>query len=679
MAYQGFFQRLLTKRTTVRLAAKATPLTLFVGAGASIESGVPLWSDLLGRMLRDLERVGIPSANGASGRGVVVDSILEREDLLAAAELIRAHTRPSQFEDLLIGALYRDTGYPPAPGESHRAIARLAVEWMEYPSLHKSSDVTPQVDIITTNYDILIEAALYECLPYAEEQIEIHAFADDPTQSDPIAVFSVGDAVNRPIVHGSWFSGRSPDYGDNVPRLQIRVIHLHGVVMANGRVHGRTVLSERDYYSDEHLNSPSHTWQRSLMLQRLDISSVVFIGAGLSDPLLLSHLHAHSNPSTTHGPQSESVTEPATKGVPANPDLEIREAADSGSAARLAVAPDKHWIDPRAPVKIVFLTLQQMPWLLDDEPLRNSPRFWRRVYERRWQSLGISVIWADFYSQQTQYLREVAFVRQSMHGVEDPRLRIDLSDETPSAENLWSVDRQLQTWYSKHRYGRRLDHWHHCFRNELPAWVADGRPRSTPTVPGLDDGYGSDQVALASRMQAGCDVAFDYLRPKNNRRLLEERWKLDLWIREPSTHSVVRYASTEYLFKGEAELALPISLDSQFAVVRAFTRGSVATGSGRGRWKTYVAIPIRLSTQVVGAFPEGQSRSRMRADIATWGGLPVGFIVVSSSVALEASILKLSDERKYRNVMIYLQQLGQQLLTFADLADYLDCDACGGD
>ena len=92
-------------------------------------------------------------------------------------------------------------------------------------------------DISTTNYDVVLESAL-----------------ESITNVTPVT--AVGP------------NHRSPN----------SVLHLHGVMGPRGRIRGRLVLSERDYF----LMQEDSAWQQQYFGDRLASTTCVFVGASLS-------------------------------------------------------------------------------------------------------------------------------------------------------------------------------------------------------------------------------------------------------------------------------------------------------------------------------------------------------------------------------------------------------------
>lgn len=230
-------------RTIDRLASTDT-LTLVVGAGGSVEAGLPDWRQLIQRLV---EEVGRLAGLRTDDLEAFCDWTLRREGLAGAGAVAKAELGDN-FAETLRQGLYREVA-DPAPGETSRAIAELRVDFLE-----------TDCEVVTTNYDGL----LAEALRVVTEQRRI---AGEAALS---GVRVVRAATERP---------------PGTKELLVR--HLHGVVLPDGRSLGNVVLSEDDY----HLMQDSTSWQEGYFQGRLISSTCLFIGTSLSDPNLLRYLY----------------------------------------------------------------------------------------------------------------------------------------------------------------------------------------------------------------------------------------------------------------------------------------------------------------------------------------------------------------------------------------------------
>jgi hypothetical protein len=211
-------------------ASTATPVSIFAGAGTSIESGFPDWDTLVYRLL-----VGVAAEEGLSdgAQDQFASWTTGREGLTAAAAVAQAHLG-DEFSHHLHRALYEQQLTPPA-GQSAVVIARL----ME-------SFGPTSCNVVTTNYDLVLDKAIDEA-------------------SIPVAATPAGAQGNR----------------------RAKVTHLHGAVTPRGRIRGEVILSDRDYF----LMQEDTAWQQERFADLFEGTTCIFVGASLTDPNLLRYLH----------------------------------------------------------------------------------------------------------------------------------------------------------------------------------------------------------------------------------------------------------------------------------------------------------------------------------------------------------------------------------------------------
>lgn len=213
------------------------PITVFAGAGVSMEAGLPSWRDLVGRLLEDLG-ADLPDED----RAIWVDEILREGPLAAAATARALHSDDAGFRRALRRALYGDRPAGAfAPETLARALARL------------KAGLGDRVALLTANYDGLLEAAL-------------------------------ADAGLRPA---SPVSGRAEAAG------RAAVWHLHGRLIP-GVEPGPLVLTEGDY-----VRSTTEEWPQDFVAERLQTSLCLFVGLSLTDPNFIRWLYRHG-PAGTH-------------------------------------------------------------------------------------------------------------------------------------------------------------------------------------------------------------------------------------------------------------------------------------------------------------------------------------------------------------------------------------------
>jgi hypothetical protein len=219
-------------------AGDAAALSLVVGAGASMEAGLPSWETLVRNLVR----------RAAAARNLIdvddAESVERweaeagRDGYLGAAAIAEALSegdRDAWIAEELFGPTRGPADFFPGPISRQVPVLRRAF----------GTDLR----VMTTNYDDLLE----------------QAFRDDGAV-DPIAL-ATGD--------------------HHVPAGGVAVFHLHGYLGRDGADQGDLVLSEADYQRMQ--QAPS--WQEDLVRTALRSSTVVFVGTSLIDPNLIRYLH----------------------------------------------------------------------------------------------------------------------------------------------------------------------------------------------------------------------------------------------------------------------------------------------------------------------------------------------------------------------------------------------------
>ena len=230
--HQPYFAELM------RLVRGDGLITLVIGAGASIDSGLPTWPQLLGAMadlIKDDEIRAIAKADAA--------------DQLRKAATIQTLVLKSTGETrkgILRKALLPDD-LNPTPGDLVASIARLvAVDLSRF-------------RILTTNFDSILEEAL-------GEQLDV-----------PVQGVSLADFLSNP--------GR-------VNSTECHIVHLHGRVSKNDDPAPLLplVLTESEFL--RHGPEVKDAVRKAM----LGASAVVFAGVSLTDPNLVGPLWDISNP-----------------------------------------------------------------------------------------------------------------------------------------------------------------------------------------------------------------------------------------------------------------------------------------------------------------------------------------------------------------------------------------------
>jgi NAD-dependent SIR2 family protein deacetylase len=219
-----------------RLAEHDGPITLVVGAGASMEAGLPSWGELIDRLLDDIAQERFSEV-----RSEWVEAMRD-ESVTAAAAVVRALSAgEAAFVDRVRAALY---GGRPTTAHQPQALAQQ-VGWLK-------RLLGSELRIVTGNYDGLIESAL------AASGLDVH----------------------------SYIQGREEPPGSAA------VYHLHGRLIPSYPRTGRIVLTEADY---AHVQQ-ERSWQDGFMRQCFEESLCVFVGASLTDPNLIRWLYRYSLP-----------------------------------------------------------------------------------------------------------------------------------------------------------------------------------------------------------------------------------------------------------------------------------------------------------------------------------------------------------------------------------------------
>jgi hypothetical protein len=216
-------------------------ISIFVGAGVSMEAGLPSWEQLVTRLLRAV----VAEQLDASQLDLWLRRTLAEGPLAAAAIAKALHGGDEdKFRIALRDALYAPYG-PDAYGPA--ALAGQ-IAWLK-------TKLGGRLRLLTVNYDGLLEAALadagLEAEPYVKAQSE---------PSDKAAV---------------W--------------------HLHGRLMrrsrsTNWRTTGKLVLAEGDY-----VRSTYGTFPQDWVADCLETTLCVFVGLSMTDPNLIRWLYAQGS------------------------------------------------------------------------------------------------------------------------------------------------------------------------------------------------------------------------------------------------------------------------------------------------------------------------------------------------------------------------------------------------
>jgi hypothetical protein len=215
-------------------------LTLLVGAGASMEAGLPSWRRLIEMLLENVA-ASLPRLDD-EGRNAWVAATVERDDLLGAGAVVEVMAT-ERLEELIPDRLYSGRGPEAfAPGPIAHQVAALQKVWGE------------RVEILTTNYDDLLEQALVDTgIP--------------------------GSRIR------SYIQNRDRDQR---AAGTVSITHLHGIAGRSGKPRA-IVLTEEQY----HRMQRGTSWQEQLVVDRLENSTCVFVGMSLADPNLIRYLYGY--------------------------------------------------------------------------------------------------------------------------------------------------------------------------------------------------------------------------------------------------------------------------------------------------------------------------------------------------------------------------------------------------
>lgn len=219
----------------------AVKITFVVGAGLSINAGLPNWAKLLDNVCDAIANPRFAEL----ARGDTSDTLRKSEYSLHLAEALGSSDERALIRD----ALYKDN-LEPRPGPLHNALARLA------------SKLRGRARIVTTNYDTLLEVALRDYFPTAE----VNEWGPDYIQDWQKAAVGAAD-----------------------------VLHVHGILEPKKPTDQTVVFTESHFFS----HGPA---VRELIGQRLATDVVIFIGVSLTDPNLTSPLWEYRSQRTAASP-----------------------------------------------------------------------------------------------------------------------------------------------------------------------------------------------------------------------------------------------------------------------------------------------------------------------------------------------------------------------------------------
>jgi hypothetical protein len=219
------------------LADESTPVTFVVGAGFSMDAGLPSWSQLIGRMAAEIDDV-----DGIDIAGLIAS---DTDNLMRKAEQVVNIARQTLGYDdtqaIVRKCLYK--GYPKTdPGALSSGLAQLMAV------------LKGRASVITTNFDDVLDTAMTKHAP--------------GTKSKTYSMKALG----------KWLDAVRPS------DPQIPILHIHGRLGRSKRdTFGDLVLTETEFLR-------SATTVQGVIEEALKRSTVIFLGLSMTDPNIVGPL-----------------------------------------------------------------------------------------------------------------------------------------------------------------------------------------------------------------------------------------------------------------------------------------------------------------------------------------------------------------------------------------------------
>jgi hypothetical protein len=417
---------------------RARKMTIFVGAGSSIEAGLPTWEELVEQLL-DRAASEKELFENPEDRREWVDSMLRVESLMGAASVVEG-LLGDRLNDIVAEELFRGrdrvVADPPltaadyAPGPIALQIANLREVFDDQQSTLK---------IYTTNYDNLLEVAL---------------------------------RTKPKLRHYTVYPYLGPG---NEPDRPLKVRHLHGYL--GGEVpHTAITLTERSYFGRQQQGA----WQWSEVVSRLNDTPSLFLGTSLTDINIIRYLYQRS------GDMRHAVVFVRQ--------AEIYDVPESVRSVREQVAIER-WNSEH--VDVVFVDHYTDVAQLLTEIARKHSQTDRYVAlpqraQRYFAPLRESVLQHDV--DRDQFIRNQTLLNQSLVEILDEarqaivRDGVDLSTELGLALTLWLVDpsgRYLTSWATTDRI--------HCQPSGLQTIELDAQHRFVASTAFCKGTYAEDE------------------------------------------------------------------------------------------------------------------------------------------------------------------------------------------
>lgn len=226
----------------VNRLARASSLTIIVGAGASVEVGFPSWTEFTDHALKDAARFKYPTDVALQDDWVA--GIRRSDDHPGCLSIVHSVLGRSRFETSLKCWVYGQSleRRHTKPGPISRGVADLYAAFGH------------RLSIATTNYDLLLERALAE-----------HALVKE-----------------RPVPHHNDGIPVAPD--------RVPVKHLHGFLSPKALARRDIVATEAEYHRARAVGS----WQDAFFRASLNSSLCLFVGTSLLDQDVREFLFRHA-------------------------------------------------------------------------------------------------------------------------------------------------------------------------------------------------------------------------------------------------------------------------------------------------------------------------------------------------------------------------------------------------
>lgn len=219
----------------IRRHYKDESLVLVLGAGISLDYGLPSWSELLQRVLSKI----IENNNNSNQVSLLFNAVLGPNPLITARYLkLNFNDTQKSFECAIRDALYEKITQTPL-NNTYAAITKLCI----------SPGRKPKLDaVITYNYDDILEKNI--------------------------------DRYGLDVKYRSIYS-----LGINPEKHELPIYHVHGFLPREGNVNenNNIVLSDDTYHKQY---ADLYHWSNLVQLNKFKDSNCLFIGHSFTDPNL---------------------------------------------------------------------------------------------------------------------------------------------------------------------------------------------------------------------------------------------------------------------------------------------------------------------------------------------------------------------------------------------------------